>query len=144
MQKLTNYDQQAKPEKWVMIDASNVRLGKLSTTISSLLMGKAEVDSVDYKPANIGIIVINSDKVSFHVTKARNKVYSRHSGFPGGYKSITLKEQMAKDSTKVILDSVSGMLPKNKLRAKMLSKLFVYRNADHKQEAQKPETIEVL
>lgn len=143
MQKLTDNKQKEVKTSWHIIDAAGVRLGKLSTTAAALLIGKNLIDATDYQESGQGVIIINSDKVSYHPKREVNKFYSRHSGFPGGYKEISLGDQMVKDSRKVIESAISGMLPKNKLRQKLLGKLKIYKDANHDQEAQQPISVKV-
>jgi large subunit ribosomal protein L13 len=144
MQKLTkNKKRQNQSEpKWYLIDATNVRLGKLSSKVASLLLDKQNVDATTYQLSDNYVIIINSDKVSFHPSRRKNKMYYRHSGYPGGLKQISLGEQMKKDSKKVIETSISGMLPKNKLRSKLISRVKIYKDDQHKLKSQKPINIE--
>jgi large subunit ribosomal protein L13 len=86
------------------------------------------------------VIVVNADKIVFTGNKLEDKIYRRHTGYIGNMKEITAKDQMAKDSTKVIMDAVKGMLPKNSLGRQMLTKLRVYAGSEHEHAAQKPET----
>lgn len=146
MQKLTANKRKSSAKietKWFIIDATGVRLGKLSTAASNLLLGKNLVDSVDYQLSGQGVIIINADKVSYHPKREVNKFYARHSGYPGGFKQITLADQMTADSRKVIEHSIAGMLPKNKLRDQMLGKLKIYKDAAHEHEAQQPVNVTI-
>jgi large subunit ribosomal protein L13 len=124
---------------WYVLDASEVPLGRLSTTAASLLIGKgkpsvtAHVDNGDF------VIIINADKLVVTGNKLQGKKYYKHSGFPGGLRTRTLQEQMNLDSTKVIHDSVRGMLPVNKLRDGRLRRLKIYPGVDHQHHAQKPQ-----
>jgi large subunit ribosomal protein L13 len=97
------------------------------------------------KPIDCGdyVIVINSDKLKVTGKKMDDKIYYKHSGYPGGLKELTLKEKMEKDSTEVIVHAVKGMLPVNKLRAPRLARLKVYIDDNHGHTAQKPETFEL-
>ena len=127
--------------KWYMVDASEVSLGRLSTVVASLLIGKgkpsvtAHVDGGDY------VIVINADQLVVTGNKLEDKMYYHHSHYPGGLKEATLKEKMAKDSTEVIIKAVRGMLPVNKLRPGRLARLKVYTGSEHQHAPQKPETL---
>ncbi len=121
---------------WQLIDAQNQPLGRLSTKVATILMGK---NKPNYTPHIIGgdkVIVINAAKIKITGKKLTDKIYYRHSGYPGGIKSISLKDQMEKDPTKVIARSVGGMLPKNKLAAKMLANLKIYTDNHHPHQAQ--------
>ena len=122
--------------KWHVIDASGKVLGKLATQVASLLMGKHKpifspnLDTGDF------VIVLNADKVCVTGNKAKQKLYYRHSGYPGGLKSISLDKMMQTNPTRVIEHAVKGMLPKNRLRAKMLKRLKVYVGDTHPHLAQ--------
>ena len=122
--------------QWHVIDASGKILGRLATQIASLLMGKHKpifspnLDTGDF------VIVINADKVRVTGNKAKQKLYYRHSGYPGGLKSITLEKMMQTNPTRVIEYAVKGMLPHTRLGAKMLKKLRVYAGDTHPHLAQ--------
>jgi large subunit ribosomal protein L13 len=117
--------------KYHLLDAKDKILGRLATEVALILSGKRKVE---YKP-NIcqgeAVVVINSDKVRLSGMKADKKIYYRFSGYPSGIKAETFSERMKKDSRKVIIDAVAGMLPKNKLRKVMIKNLFVYKDEKH-------------
>jgi large subunit ribosomal protein L13 len=127
--------------KWYVIDASEAALGRVSTRIATLLTGKEKPQFTQHIDCGDYVIVINADKLVATGNKLEKKMYYRHSNFPGGLKERTLSEQMAKDSTEVIVRAVRGMLPVNKLRDGRLARLKVYSGAEHQHEAQKPETL---
>ncbi len=124
--------------KWHVLDASQAPLGRLSTVAARLLIGKdkpmvtSHIDCGDY------VIVINADQLVVTGNKLDKKMYYHHSGFPGGLKSATLSEKMAKDSTEVIVKAIRGMLPVNKLRDGRLDRLKVYAGSEHNHNAQQP------
>ena len=110
-----------------IIDAKNQILGKVAVRAAKLLIGK---DKVNYAPnLNLGdkVVVVNTDKVTVTGSKQLNKVYRKHTGFPGGLKSQNLVQMSKKDSTKILRTAISGMLPKNKLRKTRLSNLKIYK-----------------
>lgn len=127
--------------KWYVFDASQITLGRLSTEVATVLTGKKKpmfttnIDCGDYA------IIINADKLKVTGAKRTDKVYYRHSGFPGGIKSRTLEEQIEIDSTKAIENAIRGMLPVNKLRDGRLKRLKVYAGETHEHEAQKPVVV---
>ena len=130
-------------QKWYLIDAKGMNLGRLSTRIAELLMGKHKPT---YSPNVITgdvVVVINGAKIKVTGNKLTDKFYFRHSGYPGGLTETSLKEMLEKHPNRVIEHSVAGMLPKNKLKAEMLKNLKVYATEEHKHEAQKPELIKV-
>jgi len=122
--------------QWHVIDASGKVLGRLATQVAGLLMGKHKpifsrnLDTGDF------VIVINADKVRVTGNKAKQKVYYKHSGYPGGLKSITLEKMMQTNPTRVIEYAVKGMLPHTRLGAKMMKKLKVYVGDTHPHLAQ--------
>lgn len=127
--------------KWYIIDASEAPVGRISTKIATLLTGKGKPMFTSHIDCGDFVVVINSDKTVFTGLKEENKKYYRHSGFPGGIKDRTVKEQRALDSTALIEKSVQGMLPVNKLRSERMKRLKIYKGAEHNHEAQKPEAI---
>jgi large subunit ribosomal protein L13 len=113
-------------------DAGDATLGRLSVSVATILRGK---NKRDFDPSIDGgdcVVVINSDQVRVTGNKKDSKIYYRFSGYPGGISSPTLSDLIKSDSRKVIEKSVYGMLPKNKLRKKMMNRLFVYKNNEHK------------
>ena len=118
--------------KYHLFDASKKRLGRLATEAAKILMGK---DKVSYAPNVDGgdfVIVINSDNLLVTGGKMEKKMYHRYSGYPGGISTRSLGDQIKRDSRKAIEKAVYGMLPKNKLRARMMKRLLIYKNEDHK------------
>lgn len=129
--------------KWYVLDASEAPLGRLATVAATLLTGKGKPQFTKHIDTGDYVIVINSDRLIVTRKKMEDKMYYRHSGYPGGLTEETLKEKMAKDSTEVISKAIRGMLPVNKLRADRLGRLKVYAGAEHGHEAQKPEKLSV-
>ena len=125
--------------KWYVIDAEGKVLGRLATEVAKLLKGKHKPTYSTHMDVGDHVIVINTDKIVFTGNKLEDKMYRRHTGYIGNMKEETAKEVMAKDSTKAVMLAVKGMLPKNSLGRKMLTKLRVYAGAEHEQTAQKPE-----
>ena len=117
--------------QWHVIDAEDQILGRLATRIASLLMGKHKPMFTRHLDTGDFVVVINADKIRVTGNKAKQKVYYRHSGYPGGLKSITLEEMMQSHPTRAIEYAVKGMLPKNKLGTSMLKKLRVYAGDTH-------------
>ena len=126
---------------WYLIDVKDQVLGRAATKIASLLIGKGKVEFVPNEDCGDYVVVINSDDIKLTREKESQKVYYSHSGYPGGLKEVKFKEQLAKDSTKIIKDAVTTMLPQNKLRDPRMTRLFVYKGAEHKQSGQKPVEI---
>ncbi len=128
-------------EKWHLVDADDKVLGRLATKVASIVRGK---ESANYTPSMDSgqfVVVVNSDKIRVTGNKEKDKKYYRHSGYPGGLKTTTLEEQRKKDSSKIILDAVRGMLPKNRLGRQLLTKVKVFQGADHNHQAQSPQEV---
>jgi large subunit ribosomal protein L13 len=124
--------------KWYVIDASEAPLGRLATQVATLLTGKGKTQFTKHIDCGDFVIVVNTDNLVVTGKKMEDKMYYKHSGYPGGLKELQLKEKMAKDSTEVIFKAVRGMLPVNKLRDGRLARLKIYAGTEHNHEAQKP------
>jgi len=122
--------------KWHVIDASGKVLGRLATRIASLLMGKHKPIFSHNLDVGDFVVVINADKVLVTGSKVKQKLYYRHSGYPGGLKSVSLEKMMQTNPTRVIEHAVKGMLPHNRLGAEMMKKLKVYVGDTHPHLAQ--------
>jgi large subunit ribosomal protein L13 len=129
--------------KWYLIDAGEASLGRVATQVAALLIGKGKPQFTKHIDCGDYVIVINAANLQVTGDKLNKKIYYRHSNFPGGIKQRTLSEQMELDPTEVLTHAIRGMLPVNKLRDARLARLKVYADADHKHEAQKPETLAV-
>ena len=129
--------------KWYVIDADGKVLGRLAAEVAKLLKGKHKPTYSTHMDCGDHVIVINTDKMILTGNKMEDKIYRRHTGYIGNMKEIAAKDAMAKDSTNVLMLAVKGMLPKNTLGRKMLTKLRVYAGNEHEQTAQKPEVLEV-
>lgn len=129
--------------KWHIIDASEAPLGRIATQVADLLTGKTKPQFTPHIDCGDYVIVINSDQLKVTGKKTNDKIYYRHTGFPGGIKQATLAEKLEKDSRDVIIKAVRGMIPANKLRPDRLARLKVYTDSEHNHSAQKPEAIKV-
>jgi large subunit ribosomal protein L13 len=129
--------------RWFIIDAEGKVLGRLSTTIASILAGKNKPMYTPFLDTGDHVIVINAEKVVLTGKKETDKIYRHHSQYPGGLKERAARFVRAEKPERMIEEAVWGMLPKNKLGRQMLKKLNVYRGAKHPHEAQKPERLEV-
>lgn len=127
--------------KWYIVDVKDQILGRVATKIASLLIGKEKPEIVPDVDCGDYVIVVNSDNVKLTRAKESNKMYYRHSMYPGGFKETTWARQMELDSTKVITDAVKNMLPNNKSRDERLTRLYVYKNSVHKHGGQNPTEI---
>ena len=129
--------------EWFVVDASGLTLGRLASQVASVLRGKHKptftpnVDTGDF------VIVLNSDKVVLTGKKLEQKMYTYHTGYIGGLKQTPYKDMMTKKSDVVVYEAVKGMLPKNSLGRQMLTKLRVYKGAEHNHQAQQPKVLEL-
>ncbi len=128
---------------WFVVDASGLVLGRLATRIARVLSGKHRPTYVPYLDTGDFVIVTNADRIRLTGNKLAEKVYHRHSGYPGGLKSVPAKDLQAKYPERLIEAAVRGMLPKSKLGRKQIKKLKVYRGATHPHEAQQPRPLKV-
>lgn len=129
--------------RWILIDAKDLPLGRLSTEISKYLIGKYKPTYTPHIDGGDYVVVINAAEVPVTGNKEEKKIYYRHSGFPGGIKDATLKEVREKFPERIIENAVKGMLPKNKLSAERMKRLKVFPGAEHAHSAQTPEKVEV-
>ncbi len=127
--------------EWWIIDASTIPLGKLAVVIADKLMGKSKVTYTAHVDNGDYVVVINAKDIQVTGNKMTDKMYYRHSGFPGGLTELKLEEVIEKDPRVAIEHAVKGMLPKNKLAADRLRRLKVFNGAEHKHTAQNPKEI---
>ncbi len=128
---------------WVLIDATGLTLGRLATQIADLLRGKSKPEFTPHVDTGDFVVIINAEKIAVTGNKRAEKMYYRHSGYPGGLKERTLEEMLERRPEEVIRKAVKGMLPKNRLARKQLTKLKVYAGADHPHAAQQPKALEI-
>ena len=126
------------PQRWFVIDATDQVVGRLAVQIATILRGKHRADYTPHVDTGDFVIVVNAEKVRVTGKKLDQKIYYRHSGYPGGLRERTLAEQLARRPEEVIRKAVKGMLPKNKLAAAQLRKLKVYAGPEHPHAAQNP------
>jgi len=128
---------------WLIVDATGLTLGRLATRIADALRGKNKPTYTPHVDTGDFVIVVNAEKISVTGNKLADKKYYRHSGYPGGLKVRTLAEQLERRPEEVIRKAVKGMLPRNRLARKQLTKLKVYAGPEHPHVAQKPQTMEI-
>jgi len=137
----------AKPREieqtWYLLDAEGKTLGRLATQIADLLRGKGKPQYTPHIDTGDFVVVVNAERIHVTGNKLEQKLYYRHSGYPGGLRSRTLAEQLARRPEEVIRKAVKGMLPKNKLAAAQLTKLKVYAGPVHPHAAQDPKLLEL-
>lgn len=128
-------------KQWVLVDAEGQSLGRLASKVAKLLRGKHKPSFTPHVDCGDNVIVINSEKINLTGNKWNDKTYLRHTGYPGGQRSLSAKEMFGKDPARLVEKSVRGMLPKNKLGAALFRNLNVVIGAEHAHAAQKPKAI---
>ncbi len=129
--------------RWYVVDAEGKTLGRLASEIAKILKGKHKPIYTPHLDTGDHVIVINAHKIKVTGKKMEQKMYYRHSGYPGGIKGISLETCLQKHPTRVLEAAVRGMLPKNRLGRKMMKKLKIYAAASHPHQAQQPEVLEL-
>jgi len=129
--------------EWFVVDADGKTLGRLATQIADRLRGKGKPAYTPHVDTGDFVIVVNAEKIAVTGSKLDTKIYYRHSGYPGGIKQRTLREQLERRPTEVLRKAVKGMLPKNRLGAQMLTKLKVYAGPTHPHSAQGPQPLDL-
>ena len=128
--------------EWYLVDAEGKTLGRLATQIADTLRGKRKPQFTPHVDTGDFVIVVNAEKIQVTGNKLDQKRYYRHSGYPGGLRSRTLREQLERRPTEVLRVAVKGMLPKNRLARQQITKLKIYAGPEHPHEAQNPKPLE--
>ena len=128
-------------KEWIIVDAEGHNLGRFASKVAMLLRGKYKTNYTPHVDCGDNVIVINAEKINLTGNKMEDKTYIRHTGYPGGQRSMTAKNVMAKNPAVLVEKAVKGMLPKNKLGAELFRNLNVYVGSEHKHDAQKPKTV---
>jgi large subunit ribosomal protein L13 len=128
-------------KEWIVVDADGHNLGRLATKVAMILRGKYKPSYTPHVDCGDNVIVINSEKINLTGNKLSEKTYVRHTGYPGGQRTLTAKVLQAKNPALLVEKAVKGMLPKNKLGAELFRNLNVVVGSEHKQGAQKPRTV---
>ncbi|MEC7274946.1 MAG: 50S ribosomal protein L13 [Bdellovibrionota bacterium] len=130
-------------KKWYLVNAEGQTVGRVATKIADILRGKTNPQYTPHTDSGDFVVVVNAEKVVFTGRKLDNKVYYKHSGYVGGLKERTAREQLDRQPQKVLMAAVKGMLPKNSLGRKQLTKLKVFAGTEHNHEAQNPQEIKL-
>jgi large subunit ribosomal protein L13 len=130
-------------KEWVVVDATDQHLGRMSSKVAKLLRGKYKPSFTPHVDCGDNVIIINAEKAVLTGQKWDGRIYHTYSGYPGGQKDITPAQLQAKGEDRLFRKVVKGMLPKNKLGAKLLGNLHVYAGSVHKHEAQQPKTLDI-
>ena len=128
-------------QKWYLIDCSGKKLGRLSVQIANILRGKNKPEYTPNSDVGDFVVLINAERIEISGNKSKDKIYFKHTGYPGNLKEINFQDLLNKDPEKVLRNAVKGMLPKNRLNRTIINKLKVYSGENHPHEAQNPEVI---
>ncbi|KGO78909.1 MULTISPECIES: 50S ribosomal protein L13 [Flavobacterium] len=128
-------------KEWIIVDAEGHNLGRFASKVAMLLRGKYKTNYTPHVDCGDNVIVINAEKINLTGNKLEDKTYIRHTGYPGGQRSLTAKNLQAKNPAILVEKAVKGMLPKNKLGAELFRNLNVYVGSEHKHDAQQPKTV---
>jgi len=130
-------------KEWVIVDASGQHLGRLCSKVAKLLRGKYKPNFTPHVDCGDNVIIINADKIVLTGNKWNDRIYLRYTGYPGGQRQSTPAVLMQKGEDRLFRKVVKGMLPKNRLGAKLLGNMYVYAGTEHKHEAQQPKSIDI-
>ncbi|HEY3183699.1 MAG TPA: 50S ribosomal protein L13 [Gaiellaceae bacterium] len=128
---------------WYLVDAEGQTLGRLATRLADVLRGKGKAQYTPHVDTGDFVVVVNAEKIAVTGNKLDDKMYYRHSGYPGGLKERTLREQLSRRPEEVLRKAVKGMLPRNRLARQQLTKLKIYAGPEHPHDAQEPKPLEV-
>jgi large subunit ribosomal protein L13 len=141
--KTVSANRETADKKWLIVDAEGQTLGRMASKIAKLIRGKHKTNYTPHVDCGDNVIVINAEKVALSGNKMEDKTYIRHTGYPGGQRSLTAAELLERRPIRLVEMAVKGMLPKNKLGNKLYTNLHVVEGTEHKFEAQKPEKIDL-
>ena len=139
--KTVSINKATRDKAWVLVDADGQTLGRLASRVAILLRGKHKPSFTPHVDCGDNVVVINAEKIKLSGNKWDEKTYIRYTGYPGGQRSLTATELFAKDPARLVEKSIKGMLPKNKLGAKLFRNLSVVVGTEHDHEAQQPKAI---
>jgi len=139
--KTISANKQTVNKEWLLVDAENEILGRLASKVAMLLRGKNKAEFTPHVDCGDNVIIINAEKIKLTGKKLTDKVYIRHTGYPGGQRKTTPQELLAKKPTAVVEKAIKGMLPKSRLGSELFRNLYVYAGSEHNQQAQTPRAI---
>jgi len=143
MQKTWNAKPGEVTRRWYVVDAEGKTLGRLATRIADTLRGKDKPEYTPHVDTGDFVVVVNAEKIAVTGKKMDEKMYRRHSGYPGGLRERPLRDELARRPTEVLRKAVKGMMPRNRLSRAQIGKLKIYAGPEHPHEAQAPETLEL-
>ena len=128
---------------WLLVDAKDEVLGRLASKVAKIIRGKYKTNFTPHVDCGDNVVLINAEKIQLTGNKWEDKKYLKHTGYPGGQYALSPNQLLDKDATRIVINAVKGMLPKNKLGRKILKNLHVFCGSDHNKEAQKPKLIDL-
>ncbi len=141
--KTVSANKETADKKWHLVDAEGQTLGRLATRVAKVLRGKYKTNYTPHADCGDYVVVINAEKIALTGNKMNDKIYTRHTGYPGGQRTLTAAELLEKRPIRLVEKAVKGMLPKNRLGSKMYGNMFVYAGTEHGQEAQQPVKLDL-
>jgi large subunit ribosomal protein L13 len=141
--KTVSANRETATKNWVLVDADGQTLGRLASKVAKMIRGKNKTNFTPHADCGDYVIVVNAEKVKLTGNKMEEKIYIRHTGFPGGQRELTAKELITRKPVALVEKAVKGMLPKNRLGNKLYTNLHVVEGPEHKHEAQKPTKIDL-
>lgn len=141
--KTISANKESAQKEWIEVDATGLSLGRLASGVAKLARGKHKTNFTPHADCGDYVIVVNADKIQLTGNKWNDKLYIRHTGHPGGQRSLTAQQMFDKDPIRLIEKAVKGMLPKNRLGSQILSNVHVFSGEEHKHSAQKPKRIDI-
>ena len=130
-------------KEWLVVDAEGEVLGRLASKVAKLIRGKHKPNFTPHVDCGDNVVILNAEKIKLTGNKWNDKTYVRHTGYPGGQRTLSANELFGKSPSRVVEKAVKGMLPKTKLGNAMYKKLFAYEGVEHSHEAQKPQKLEL-
>lgn len=141
--KTVSANKETADKKWHLVDAEGETLGRLATRVAKVLRGKYKTNYTPHADCGDYVVVINAEKIELSGKKWDDKIYTRHTGYPGGQRTLTAKELLEKRPIRLVEKAVKGMLPKNRLGSKLYSNMYVFAGAEHDKDAQKPAKLDL-
>ena len=141
--KTVSANKQTVNKEWLLIDAEGMVLGRLASEVAKILRGKHKPEFTPHVDCGDNVVIINAEKVKLTGKKLDEKIYMRHSGYPGGQRTRTAKEVLVKFPERIVENAVRGMLPKNRLGRDLFRNLYVYTGTEHQHEGQQPKELDL-
>ena len=141
--KTVSANKETADKKWHLVDAEGETLGRLATRVAKVLRGKYKTNYTPHADCGDYVVVINAEKIELSGQKWDNKIYTRHTGYPGGQRTLTAKELLEKRPIRLVEKAVKGMLPKNRLGSAIYGNMYVFAGGEHDKEAQKPVKLDL-